>query len=285
MNKTQRQEKIQEVLGETGEKDFHDFLINKEGELRRGAKDVPKIRYFVNSRPETKAYFKISDVKDVPPGAVSEEIMEFCGSWPVHEAQDFSNAKYYVNPEYRHNTKYSDFLIECDCGALIGRAPGKANTKQLDGHEHTEQCNPYDKLHARARLMKYTEKEIIRLSLMGWRGSDMAKRMGYKDGLRHIASQFNFRSRDMYREFMRLGGNTYMFLHREKGVSPKTIANIYDVTPRTLSNWAKEYGDYDEEDYSFTRNEDGELGWRKDPASPVRPYWMKEKMNISGDLE
>lgn len=231
--------------------DFHDFLLTQDGDLNEGAKEIPKLRKYIDAIPETKATFKFRNVEytdrvdvDINPYALSSVHMEFLKSWPAPKSVAGDNVRgtCWVNPNCVHAGRFTDIIIPCKCGALIDK--NYQTDARGEPQEHEDHCKPHWRLWARTQLAKRKHDDIIRLGHMGWRSNDIAPRFGIKDYDSVSPSKYGTPGfTDLHDEYRRLAGNTYAHLVYRKDYRYDEVAEIYGHSYNSLSRWVDKYSD------------------------------------------
>lgn len=251
--------------------DLHEILLDSDGNLSDAAESIILFRNHLGNMPQTASIRKLRDIPSIRPNHFRQGHIEFARSWIVPDHYASGPEVSVVNPNALDVHRYSDLIVECECGVHVTRTSKNGTHDVIEQSGHREYCLPYYPLRARAKLSHRSHSEIRRLGRMGWRASDIASRLHCDPSrLRAIAREFGLSIRDLNDEFRRLGGNTYRYLVREEGYSAQLISDIYDRSKRTMAKWAKEYGDREPEIgvTEFGRNADGTFGWRTRAKRP-----------------
>lgn len=260
--------------------EFHDFLLKKDGGLSEPAKKLPDIRRYIDGMPETKATFLLSQVPGVEPSGLRRVHCEFVGSWQLHRRykdREYAPARF-VNPRYVHREKFMDMIVTCECGAVFSEISGVGMNGLGDESEHREDCLPQYRMEARSRLYEEVYERILRLTRIGWWGPDLAPRIACSPAsVRDRCRSFDLRLRDLRDEFRRIAGNTYIFLVQENGVSSRKLADVYDHTPSSLREWAREYAEYESGEECEVDSDADRYLWRK-AKDQRNPQWLKEQV-------
>lgn len=229
----------------------HEFLIDANGGLSRAARQMPIVREYINSLPETAATFRLSgddEMLDDVQGQFFEDIhLEFLKAWPVHKmyASSKQRGKRYVNPHYVHSHTYSDVVVECACGATFTRNYDDGENALQQAHKHSEDCLPFYRLRARGEMLERRYENMLHLGWLGWKGTDMAPRFGSKkDYMGSLARDFNLNLRECYNEYRQAAARTYKHLVVNHDVAVSEVAEVYDHAPSTMTRWAQKYTDY-----------------------------------------
>lgn len=219
----------------------HEFFINSDEGLLENAKRIPIVREYIKTLPDTAATFKLKQIDDLENGHVHNLFMEFIGSWALPDHRELKETRY-VNPNYAHASNYSDMIVMCDCGALLNHNYENETQRVDNEHNHTESCQSFQRMRARADMAEARYKEIQRLSWLGWKGVDIGPRFGMtRSNVGSVARDFGLSLQELYHDYQASAGKTYHYLVREQGNSAQTIADIYGHTPSTLGRWADEY--------------------------------------------
>lgn len=239
---------------------MHEFLISQRRKnrvyesreypiLQEGTKNIPKLREAINDLPKTAATFRVRTLDGVPAGTIRKTHVEFVGGWLLHDiyhpdARDTGTV--YVNPNYIHSHKFSDAIVRCECGAKLTRNYEDGGNALRDEHNHEDDCMPYERMRARAEMSEKRHQMITRLAKMGWKGTEIAPRIGaHPNSIGGIAQSFNETLRDLRKQYRKEAGETYEMLVREYDIPGQFVADIYGHTRNTMTTWAKEYNDYE----------------------------------------
>jgi hypothetical protein len=243
-------------------RDLHEFMLVKSDrvgggngyKLAEGARLIPEIREHIESKPATAAKFRVADVGPVEDSvgakAVTDEMLEFLGSWPHPDrfATSHQRGRGYVNPNYVHAGTLSDLVVECQCGVQMVR-----NYRRIDkgGNplaeiDHNDGCKPQWRLEARARMAQRREVMLRRLGVMGWHRGKIAPRFGLEGGtsVAGLPQEYGLSFGGLRDEYHRRAANTYA-VAIEAGESAADVAEIYGHHVTTLSRWKREYGGED----------------------------------------
>lgn len=226
----------------------HDFLIDANNGLTVAGQQIPKVREYINEMPPTAATFRLTEVDDVQGQFFESVHLEFLKSWPVHEMYHTSEqtGARYVNPNYVHAHTYTDVVVECACGAQFTRNYEDGENALQQEHEHHDDCLPFHRLRARAEMLERRYSHIRRLGWLGWKGSDMAPRLGStSDFMGALARDLDIGLREAYDAYRETTAHTYKYLVIEHDETAKDVADAYGHAPSTMTRWAKEYTDYD----------------------------------------
>lgn len=168
---------------------FHEFLLPRR--KSHGAagteplREVVELRKAIDSFPATKATFTVRQVlgDDANHPLITEDLLEFVGSWRVPEGMGKKNSTsyIYVNPEYVHAHRYSDLDIECQCGALMvqGRCwngEGRSGAEV----EHNDGCRMEFQHRALARVLEKRRAIALRMLHFGVETTTISPRLGYR---------------------------------------------------------------------------------------------------------
>ena len=235
----------------------HEFLVNHErnkGILSEDAKKIPLIRDFIDDLAETAGTFQIRNIDGIGGCKVDDRIMEFVGSWQLHD-EYCQGRERWVNPTYIHLGQYPDSIVYCDCGAkLVVNYEKGVNNGLMDANEHNEDCKQFHRLRARAKINEMRYNQIRRLSWMGWRGSDIAPRLGIPSNtVSSTAHDFGMTHEDLYDYYHQATAKTYHYCCTERDIDPELMADIYGHSTDYLRRLEKAYI---EEDASASSIED-----------------------------
>lgn len=228
--------------------EMHEFLLNADGELKDAMLNLPRVRDFIDDLPETASTFRLKQIDDIYQPNFEDVHLEFCKSWRLHDVYSPQSERVYVNPNHVHVHSYSDLAVECECGARFTRNYEDDHNSLRDEHSHSDDCLPHYRLESRAEMTRKRCQMMKRLGKLGWKGSDMAPRFGAQESMMGaLADQFNTTLREVYGEYRRIAGNTYIHLVTEKGESSKDVAEVYGHARSTMTRWAQEYADLEYE--------------------------------------
>ena len=220
------------------ELDLHSFLIDKHGNLVDTWARIPAIRRHIESLPKTASAFKLRHVSGLEISSVPLIHIEFLGSWRV-KSSNFNGDTLYVNPNYMYVENYADISVECDCGAIITHTSGNEADLPDINAEHNSGCLSYDKLRARANLEEKRYTEIKRLTWLGWKGEQIANRLGLgQTTIYDIVRDHGLSIKDLHNEYRKTAGRTYNYIVHELGHPAKRVEAIYDHDKATLSRWS-----------------------------------------------
>lgn len=227
----------------------HQFLLTDHGELSKNAYRIPKIREYMENLPKTKVTFRLNDIPDIYAHLITDEMMEFCGSWRVPDYYDLGEKeRVFVNPHSYHSNTYTDGIAHCRCRAAISKGYDVSDLNVQGEHSHSDDCKAWWRLEARAELGKRHDKIIRRVGKLGWRGPEIANRLGMSsNNVGSIAHKNNYKLGDLRDEYRRLVGNTYAYLVWIKRESIDLLSDVYAHDEKTLSKWGSEYSDYETE--------------------------------------
>lgn len=265
--------------------DMHRFLIAEDYELNGGGESIAKIRNYLSSRPETKAVFKMRDIPDVSFHKINIVHIEFCQAWPLPTRfKARVNRPGYVNPHYLYAQRYSDIYSKCKCGTTVTQLSPNGNSQIEDENQHGTTCESFDRLRSVADLKEQRYDEIRRLTRIGWRVKDLAKRFGCSErNVKTMVSKYNFRIRELRNDFRRIAGNTYIQAVQVGGVKAEEMAKVYGVTQSTLGRWKRKYADDIENDMEY-RNDGNGFEWRK-VKSAKTPDFLKSSTENEATAE
>jgi len=244
-------------------REFHDFLLDSDGELRKPARALPKMRRQVQALPETAASFTRTDV--VPhDGRVLDIFYEFLGAWRLVERYGPSGASHrYVNPQYQYAHRFSDVVVECQCGATFVRNYEDEYRPIDSASEHADTCVPHWRLRARAEMSQRRHQMLLRLGWLGWKGTDMGHRFGVtRDHTGAYARDYHLTLRECYEQYREAAANTCAHLVTRTDVGLDELANIYGHTRSSVVRWLNEYTEYEAANGG---------GFSHDPAVIPRP--------------
>lgn len=223
--------------------ELHEFLLDADNELHDAMRKLPRIRDYIESLPDTASTFKLSQIDDLYQPNFEDVHLEFCKSWRLDEYYSPKSSRVYLNPSHIHAHKYSDLVVQCECGAEFTRNYEDGGGSLRDEHNHRDDCLPHWRLRARARMSEAREMLLKRLGKLGWKGSDIAPRFGTKpSSMGGFAKRYNTTLRDVFNEYRRIAGNTYVHLIR-CGESATDVAEVYGHAQSTMTRWAKKYSD------------------------------------------
>jgi len=224
--------------------ELHEFLLTAENELHDSMRELPRIREFIEDLPKTAGSFRLKQIDDLYQPSYDDVHMEFLKCWPMHDIYAPSAERVYVNPNSVHAHTYTDVVIECDCGAVLSRNYEDAHNSLRNEHEHSDGCLPHWRLRARSEMTKKRYHLMHRLGRLGWKGSEMAPRLGAQtQAMGPYANQFNTTIGEMYAPYRKLAGNTYRYLVHYADETGETVASIYGHQEQTLRKWAREYAE------------------------------------------
>lgn len=247
-----------------GSEPLHQFLLLSSGELRRPARSIPDIRNYIEEQRETSATFRISEIDGIRSDQTSQEIMEFAGSWKLHDVYSSNGKRAFVNPNYKHVTMYSDLIVECHCGETIVPTRTEVESPFRNAEVHAEDCLPHHRLRCQAKATEKQYNMLRRLPIMGWRWKDVNRRFGNeRDSTSRFKEKFDLEVTTLRNEYKRRAGNTYKHLVHNCNEKGSLIADIYDVySPSTLNRWYREHGDEEIEEREFVRMSNGNYVWK-----------------------
>jgi hypothetical protein len=226
------------------EYELHGFLLDANFELHHAAKQLPHIRDYIDGLAETAGTFKLGNIEDVYQPNFTDEHIEFCHAWPVHDIYAPEAERLYVNPNYVHAHTYTDLIVRCECGAHFSRNYEDDFNSLRNEHDHEDHCLPHWRLAARARMTEQRWRMMNRLTRIGWRGSDMAARLGARTrDMGPYADQFNTTVGELYQSYRRITGNTYRYLVHYVDIDAQTVSDIYNHAPTTMTKWATEHAE------------------------------------------
>lgn len=226
---------------------MHDFLVSSYGGLSTEAKNINIIKDYINDLPEYAATFRLGHIDELTcsPNAISDETVEMAGAWSIENTLHSVNEDQYINPNHIHIKQYTDSVVNCRCGAPYVKAYDLEDDIDIQ-REHTEDCLPYYRLEARAKIQERRHKLLERCSWLGWKTDTIAPRLGMsKNNVSSFARQVGTSMtelRDLYRQH---ASETYVKLVREDGVTASKVADVYGHTRTTLTRWAKKNTDYE----------------------------------------
>lgn len=209
----------------------HDWLLYTPGAAYRPAAVMLAVREAVESLPQTKATFAVSDVipERFHTHAVEDEMFYLLGSW--QNPLTSSKVKTWVNPAYPHRLRFSDVVARCACGKVVARA--KADGKDLphDGPaEHRPSCTQAQKLRAKADLSEARAAALRQGIRHGQSGRQMHDRLGLrKNGtVGHITESLCVDTDALKAEFRQSRRNTMVHLLHEWPTD--AVAAVYGIS-------------------------------------------------------
>lgn len=237
-----------EAFGE--DVDVHRFLFLRDGEVNDEVVRVaiPVMRQKLAEKPETAAMYRKKHISHNPSSRMGRDLYyEFAGTWVVPKElySPGDSDRLYANPHHIHAYRYSDVFTECPCdGDAIVKTSYDSPEFLRDAIGEHENCKPYDRLRARANLCEQREDITLRLLTLGWDGSKIAPRIGFRTkSIGSLCRDFGYTVTEMKSDFRRLAGNTYVTLVHDRGYSPEDVAACYGYDRRTLLRYARDYGD------------------------------------------
>lgn len=227
----------------------HEFLLGPDGELIEAAKEVPKIRNYIENLPKTSITFNITRIGGLKKRKIKDKdiLTEFAGAWRVPSYYDLAqeNGRVFVNPYAYHANTYPDIVVECQCGTVFSVAYDDDRRNLRNEHSHEDFCKPWYRLEARAEMSRRREKMLERLGQMGWKSTKIGPRLGMsKNGVGQLARMNNTSMQELRDAYRKRAGNTYAHLVRKKEYPSTLIGEIYGHNRSTLGRWAYRYGDY-----------------------------------------
>lgn len=255
----------------------HKFLLNSQNDLSNIARELPKIREYMDSLPKTATTFRVSSLPVEETHRISNKHMEMLGSWVVPDIYTSSSkeGRLFVNPHAEHARSYSDIIIECRCGTRFARSYTDGYNVLRDENNHENCCKTWWRLESRTELARKRDDVIREMARLGNRGADIAPRLGVtRNSVGQIANRNQYTLEELYDDFRRLAGNTYAHLVRRKGVSVEEVCDIYGVAKPTLTRWRRNFGTWDDDNFVFERDDGGKYTWKKEPKDK-RPEWMR----------
>lgn len=221
--------------------DLHSFVVGSDGSLKRGAKDVAKIRWYLEGAPETKATFKLRDVSNVYPSSFKQEHIDLLGSWVFSERVRTGRERILVNPWSDDKHRFPELVEECECGSIVSR--GYNDLDRLDFEtEHNGECYSFYRLRLRARITERRYAIVKRLCRFGWSTIEMAPRLAcVPSTLRESARKWGISIRSLQSEFRRKAGETYHYLVHELDYGSEYVADIYGYSYSTMRKWYKNW--------------------------------------------
>jgi hypothetical protein len=242
------------------EHEVHEFLLNADNELKQSMTELPRIREYISELPETASTFRLKQIDGIYQPNFKDIHLEFLKSWRLHNLYAPENQRVYVNPHHVHAHRYTDLVVECECGTKLTRNYEDDGNGLRNEHEHADDCLPQWRLRARAQMTEMRYTYMYRLGALGWHGKDMAPRFGMKPtSIGVIADQFHTTLQDVFSEYRRVAGNTHAYLVMDCDEPAEKIADIYGHARDTMRRWAQEYGDVEYEPVTRTQfsEEDG----------------------------
>lgn len=252
---------------------FHDFLITPDGELRSVAYDLPEIRNEIQNLPETAASFDTPDVLSNPQARTEPIIFEFCKAWPMREEYGPTGSRErYVNPNYIHAHRYSDLMVECECGATFVRNY-EDDQSPMDGESaHREQCLPHWRLRARAEMSEKRYNMIRRLGWLGWKGMQMGHRFGVTENhCGSYARDYGITLRGAYDNYRRAAGKTSAYLITFTDADLELMAEVYGHSTKSIRDWMKQHTAYQPSAGGGWENDDSEIAVPEKVGADTEP--------------
>lgn len=230
-------------MSQTRYSDFHGFLINHRGELNAAARSLPDIRQYISNRPQTASTFDATNLPVPPSTQVTKHHLELCYAWPfVDDYGPTGNNRRFVNPQYPHAHRFSDLIVECECGARFVKNYEVDDSPIQQASQHTESCMPFHRLEARAEMSRRRYNKIRRLGWLGWKGPDIAPRIGVtRNHTGGYSREYGITLRENYEQYRYAVANTsaYLILRGEADLS--TMADIYGHSTKSIRDWAKKH--------------------------------------------
>lgn len=222
--------------------ELHEFLFDKNGELKRGAKDIPKIKEYIENAPETRSTFKLRDVPGVDPSSVLNEHVELIGSWEYSNRVHTGRERVFVNPEHPHSHRFPSLVHECECGAIVSRATQNSKDVLRFENEHRDSCRSFNRLALRAELTKECYEEVIRLAKLGWSTKEMAPKLACSSSnLKMRIREWDIDIQSLKDVFRRRAGNSYEYIIHELGYSSDFASSLLNVRSKSsLRKWNRE---------------------------------------------
>lgn len=223
---------------------FHDFLLDSDGELSNAAREIPAMRERIETVPQTAQTFEYSRVVSNIRLPVRAVHIEFAGqAWPLRDRYGpTGEMQRFVNPNYVHQHRFSDLVVECACGASFVRDYEMDDNRLRNSDDHHDDCLPHMRLAARSRLSRQRYDMIRRLSWLGWKGCDIAPRLGVtKDHCGGYVREYNQTLRELYTMYRAAAGRTCAYLLTYTEVDRSVLAEVYGHTERTIDRWMSEY--------------------------------------------
>ena len=228
-------------------RDFHGFLLDRNGNLNAGARQLPEVRNYIQNLPETASTFDTAHLPMDCTSGLTELHFELCKAWPfVEDYGPTGDGRRFVNPNYVHANRLSDVIVECECGARFVKNYEVENSPIQEPSEHNADCLPFDRLRARAEMNEKRWRLIKRLGWLGWKGPDIGPRLGVtKNHTGAYVRDYNFTLRENYEQYRKAVGKTTAYLVVNDKATLDEMAGIYGHTKHSIRVWAKEHSDYE----------------------------------------
>lgn len=226
--------------------DFHGFLINCSGELNEAASVLGEVREYINDLPKTASTFRLSALPLPKYGRITRHHLELCKAWPfVSDYGPTGDHRRYVNPNSDHAYQFSDLIVECACGARFVKNYEVENSPIQQESEHTDSCMPFHRLEARAEMSRKRYKLIRRLGWLGWKGPDIAPRMGVtQNHTGGYTRDYGIDLRENFVQYRRAVGRTSAYLILREQATLSGMAEVYGHSTKSIREWAKKHSPY-----------------------------------------
>lgn len=231
----------------------HDWLIERNGAENTPIEIQIALREYVEDLPKTKATFtkkEALDGTDLTYHGIHDKMLHHVGSWlaPVD-----GNNERWVNPNYEHRHKYTDLLVECECGAKMARLQDDEHVSIDGSHGHTDDCTQQMKYRTKAKLCEKRADIIREIRLSGHSPSKMEKRLNLSGGLGYLYDNLGVDVGELQDEYTEARRNT--ILHLLKNHDTQTVARAYGISPQRLRGIVSEDSPYTLRQFNNYRKE------------------------------
>lgn len=219
----------------------YSFLFNS-GETRLDM--MTAIREYIEERPPTTQYIRLSSVTDSPRWW-HQEMAKYHGSWrysQFRQPTSSATADLWANPNGAWANRKTDVEVKCQCGALIRTAsrPAKLEWKNDD---HAADCKPSWHHHSRAKLWGRREWALVEGLKYDWDTEQLRVRIG-QENVQEMAHQLGLDFGRLRERSYEKRANTMLALKR-RGYSPTEIGEAMGYANSTVRRSIRNYADED----------------------------------------
>lgn len=208
---------------------------------KKTAKMIIDIIKGLEDAPETKATVKLKNVTNTGGIVVDDRMTLFANTWFVPDRFLTGRHKKIVNPHNPYAWRYSDAVVRCDCGAIVGSS-SNYHHDWFDA-EHSESCTPITR-HETQRKIWENRKRIIHSATLAYRHPPyLSDRLAIsQENLGWVRTKLNYRSTPI-KDDVRDAIIDEIIPALRPEIPRRDIARIFGVSPQTISRWSKkDYG-------------------------------------------
>lgn len=267
---------------EPTDKPVHDYLLRLR-EAPDAAAIHPtevaiRLRDYIESLPAHQATFTLPKFAkahdDIDPAVIQTPMVHLTGAWKagtVYHSPGTQCPDRWVNPSHPHKARYSDAIVNCECGTIAVHDQSAGSRQHALPHDdfdnHTDACLKQWRFQARADVLCRRATVLEEMLATGHSGAACFPRLGLTDQgtISRLATAVGVDVANLKAEYMAKRKHT---MHELLVLfSPAEIGRVYGVSSGTVYGTLGEF-DIDHEAFHTIRETNRQPPQQSRAASP-----------------